>query len=930
MAWRDAGLEIVIAIIGSSLLGTSLSTYYNNVYYQPFIDISLRENQNYELSDPSDYYEITFKNTGQKSASNLQINIFFFANITNYIPMIHGEKPIFNLDNNISQNGNNLIKPSVLNASISKFPENGIIILYVWTDPWPINKKNFIGIDEYYIIATYDEGSNHKTSFFQKNINDQNSFFPYIEIDTSNTLSIQNVPFVTILLSILTFAILFKVHRTKLKNKLSSINRLDHYQINEEPRKFQYDLIVLVPIIFVSSTMILFTIEIPLQNIIFSFVPPYSLDLQTYSPINSGEFISEDRYLPFFLILLFSFFGTLVILIIRSIVTYVICILILKYVINVKINLSFRLGEGINKKLFLLSLIIMSFPVYTIIYSYSLDDVFYSYNNLLYFIILVEFIRLGSLLMLNKIFINKNTLVTNLRRISRVFCFTSGTLYIIISIIISNEIMDIYSINIPLSINSFDQFSLSTKALLENLDIHPILLSLLFFFVVGIIQISWAYLLRKKTNGILYGLEFAGLVILTIIWLSLRVFLPLAIANPTNSVIINYFAFLDIVYLILNLGTIILCLNLITILIDYLIIKKESILLKIKKSRISNPKLVLSLLSIIIIFVLVPIIFFIPYLTEKIFYEDYFFSKYHYNIPVNDIMYFDLDKKPLFVFNPNDKSFYQKSEDCIMPVYMGYELIHSCIQDEYMHLIQMDVDPIKKELILLLRNDLFGHFYIGIINLTNYDVNNFALNFYRKSQLDNINMEIRFIKLNASAIDDMKINHINNNMYILHDTQITEVNMNTYKSITLLNLTNSPEKFAIDLHNEKIFLLDSRGLDIIDINTKKQLSHIDLNLVVSDILYDYNNKKLYLLVPDPFKTYLYIIDPSSYTVKQKLEIDGYPLNIGTINDSKFPSNNRIFLLAKGPDGIREFGIDDFGDIHNLGFYWIPSSSSLLS
>ena len=30
MACRDAGLEIVIAIIGSSLLRTSLSTYYNN------------------------------------------------------------------------------------------------------------------------------------------------------------------------------------------------------------------------------------------------------------------------------------------------------------------------------------------------------------------------------------------------------------------------------------------------------------------------------------------------------------------------------------------------------------------------------------------------------------------------------------------------------------------------------------------------------------------------------------------------------------------------------------------------------------------------------------------------------------------------------------------------------------------------------------
>ena len=62
-------------------------------------------------------------------------------------------------------------------------------------------------------------------------------------------------------------------------------------------------------------------------------------------------------------------------------------------------------------------------------------------------------------------------------------------------------------------------------------------------------------------------------------------------------------------------------------------------------------------------------------------------------------------------------------------------------------------------------------------------------------------------------------------------------------------------------------------------DTKEQISNIQLHGVANNIEDDPNNNKLYLSVINSFKTYLYVIDPTSYQL-QKLNTDGYILDLG--------------------------------------------------
>ena len=139
MGWKESGLDILTAIIGSSLIGTSLTTIYSDIYIQPYVDIKVTEKRN-ELSplNTVDYYEVLFKNTGQKYASHSQLNLFFFANITKFLTVIHAGNVTFQ-DSSKSLPGSGQILPSMLTASLDKFPKNSIILVYVWVTPWEFN-----------------------------------------------------------------------------------------------------------------------------------------------------------------------------------------------------------------------------------------------------------------------------------------------------------------------------------------------------------------------------------------------------------------------------------------------------------------------------------------------------------------------------------------------------------------------------------------------------------------------------------------------------------------------------------------------------------------------------------------------------------------------------------------------------------------------
>ena len=260
MGWKEAGPEIIIAIIGSSFLGTSLTTFLDNNYFQPNISIEVNDKLNQVLSSGQvDYYEIIFKNTGQKSASNLSLNMFFFANITKYDSILTSENVASHLENNSRLSGsNNQLKPSLLTVSIPRFPKNGIIVLYVWTEPWPTYREQISGPDPYYISASYNEGSNNFASSQLVSPYTQNilKYIPDIQDNNINFLSLSNVPFITIILSILSFAILYRIRKLKLsKNKVLKLTDFDIEMPNDHTSqaKVKYDIPFMVPIILVSQ-----------------------------------------------------------------------------------------------------------------------------------------------------------------------------------------------------------------------------------------------------------------------------------------------------------------------------------------------------------------------------------------------------------------------------------------------------------------------------------------------------------------------------------------------------------------------------------------------------------------------------------------------------------------------------------------------------
>ena len=95
MTWKESGLQIITALIGSSILVTGFTAFISNTYFQPNIVLSVLPNSNPILSVPSiDYYEIVIRNTGPSSATNVKFSAFFFGNITKSSAIIHSENVI--------------------------------------------------------------------------------------------------------------------------------------------------------------------------------------------------------------------------------------------------------------------------------------------------------------------------------------------------------------------------------------------------------------------------------------------------------------------------------------------------------------------------------------------------------------------------------------------------------------------------------------------------------------------------------------------------------------------------------------------------------------------------------------------------------------------------------------------------------------------
>lgn len=863
MGWKESGLDILTAVIGSTLIGTSLTTIYSDVYIQPYVDIKVTEKRN-ELSplNTVDYYEVLFKNTGQKYASNSQLNLFFFANITKFLTVIHAGNVTFQ-ESATSLPDSGQILPSMLTASLGKFPKNSIILVYVWVKPWEYNTEQQYLSNAYYISATYDEGSNHLSSnSLQTSYRDNvGKFIPYIKEDSSDFVSLTNISFVTMVLSVLAFAILFKIRRVKqmMIKKRKSVPPL--------PQK-RYDILFLIPIIFASSVFIFF-IEVYLRDAIFVFLPKGLIDLTNYyTPINMIIHFEGDYDMSMFPFLIYGFFGFITIWITKLLITYTISKVILKYSLNTDYHISFKIDEGENKKLFLLCTII-SLPIYTLIdYFFSINISPYTFITLMMFI---EFIQLSVLFYFLQRQITGDKIIRLSTKLSKIFSSFTGITYLVISLFIVRQFGETFHFNI------FGGNLADLSSIFEpNSGVAGwFIFSFLFFFSMGIIQIIWSLFGREKSRSLIF--YFAVGSALTIFWLAARIYMPILLSTQLNNQL-GYPGLFGLIPLILNLGLFAITFHILNVIIDYVLIKKNSIILGLQNSRLKKPRILVAVLSIVIISVLTPLVL----LTSLVG------STIQQSTSVNDIM-----RPSSVAYDSGVFYFTMRNSDCFRAIYPG---IADCIRTHSSDsIVLMDADPLFKKLFMITKS-AFEVWDIG-------DPHNITYNYSKPLPSDFGTGRI---------FPPPKLRYYDNTIFILYDNKIEGFDLKTGNT-THIDLERIVDDFAINPKTKDIFVLAPNGYGVLNGNTGKEMSFTPLQGITYLIEYNPDTDELYISYRDFKDNRIYIIVIKSDQIIEKFETNGYPLKIGgrniaEIGIKKFigECNPPLTVLMYQPDGIAKY------------------------
>ena len=869
-------MEILVAVIGSSLIGTSLTTIYSDIYLQPYIDIKVTERHNELSLDTVDYYEVLFKNTGQKYASNSQLNLFFFANITKYLTVIHPGNVTFE-ESTKSLPDSGQILPSILSASLDKFPKNSIILIYVWVKPWEYNTEQQHLSDAYYISATYDEGSNHLSSnALQTSYRDNvGKFIPDIKEESSDFVSLTNISFVTTALSVLAFAILFRIRRLKQKKGKKQKNASTMSSLSQK----RYDILFLIPIIFASSVFIFF-IEVYLKDAIFVFFPKGLIDLTNYhTPINMIINFEGDYDMSIFPFLIYGFFGFITIWITKLLITYTISKFILKYSLNTDYHISFKIDEGENKKLFLLCTII-SLPIYTLIdYFFSINISPYTFLTLMMFI---EFIQLSVLFYFLQGQITGDKIIRLSTKLSKIFCSFTGIIYLVICFLIVRQFGETFHFNIFggnfADLSSIFEFNSGVAGWF--------IFSFLFFFSIGTILIIWSLFGREKTRSLIF--YFAVASALTIFWLALRIYMPILLITQLNMPILlttqlnyqlGYPGLFGLIPLILNLGLFAITFHILNAIIDYVLIKKNSIILGLQNSKLKKPRILVPILSIVIISVLTPLVL-LTSLVE---------STIQQSASVNDIM-----RPSSVAYDSGVFYLTMRNSDCFRPIYPG---IADCIRTHSNDsIVAMDVDPLFKKLFIITKPAIEV-----------WDVGNpYNITYNYSKPLD-------FGTIGDFSLLKLRLRYYDNTIFILYDNKIAGFDLKTGNT-THIDLERLVDDFAINPKTKDIFVVTPNGYGVLNGNTGKEMSFTPLQGIPYLIEYNPDTDELYISYRDFKDNRIYIIVIKSDQIIEKFETNGYPLKIGGRNIAETGINSKLMgkcnppltVLMYQPNGIAAY------------------------
>lgn len=377
---RDSGLQIIAALIGSSLLVTIITTLYSEIN-QPNISLNVIPHyptQATDIKKPEiDYYEIIVKNDGKRQATNMSLSAYFNGSVSNPTLYFSGEVISDPEVKNISGPQNTKTKGSLLRWDIPRLAPGQMIIFNVWSTATKF--------DPYYVTAIFDEGSSTYPVFGSADI--ESGRFPNILAGREDAQTIQRLLIIFVVLCAVFFTI--AITHKRIKNIVKK---------RTEGRKWEieFDIFLALPITILSAILILYICEeIPLSLLLNSVITP-PLDVTDGPSIDTEVTYRTVTYKQGDLLLAagifwgISFFA-------RSLLSYLIAKMIIKRLYKER----YEKNPIPKQYLASASIFIMGVPLassITLFFSkstYSISPVY-----LFFFFLLLDIIRMSALVIL--------------------------------------------------------------------------------------------------------------------------------------------------------------------------------------------------------------------------------------------------------------------------------------------------------------------------------------------------------------------------------------------------------------------------------------------------------------------------------------------------------------------------------------------------
>src|SRR5215208_2796450 len=265
---RDSSLQIISAVIGSSLLVTVITTLASEIN-QPNVFINViphYRTQPTNVNGPEvKFYEIIVNNIGKRQATNMTLSAYFNGSILNPTTIFSGEALSVPPLDNISAPQSPLIKGSLVRWDIPRLASGEMIIFNVSTS----TSYSATKFDPYYVTAIFDEGSKIYPVFGATDI--ESGRFPNLLATREEAQTTERLLTTSIILSAIFFTIAIKYKKIK-----EIINE------RREGRKWneiKFDLFLALPIAMLSSILIFYICEeIPLTALVhYLIIPPHDV-----------------------------------------------------------------------------------------------------------------------------------------------------------------------------------------------------------------------------------------------------------------------------------------------------------------------------------------------------------------------------------------------------------------------------------------------------------------------------------------------------------------------------------------------------------------------------------------------------------------------------------------------------------------------------